>query len=429
MQSRDVAGQTDLGMGIGESAQHPVLSITQPGILPQVALARGGKVRKTEASGSRLHKLAGRQHRSVQATIARAIENGPVVLPSSLPNSVSESGAHSMPEQDSHADELDKSARRTLSPREKASHSVATPGGPSAGQGSQFITSASLTLRGEAGGVGPEENVDGTPAHAAPAAAWNCSGLKASTAQGTGAVLATEYEHKSESILADSRMLDALATRGFSLGGGPNSLLRGMTLRILADTIFANLPGNSPALAMSAVGIRLGNDGPADSAANSGTQPLETTSGATLGFMLAGALTIHLGSQAERPTLLLVVSDEDTRDSMTVMLFAEGYQVVAVANGRDAWNVLRSPFAPINMMLLDVHLPDISGVHLVQRLRQNYPRLPVFAWMNGSEPAEVARLGELGVHHYRLAQAAEFSELVESVRAFLRGASPHGRTG
>jgi DNA-binding response OmpR family regulator len=179
-------------------------------------------------------------------------------------------------------------------------------------------------------------------------------------------------------------------------------------------------------MAMSAVAIRLGKSGLADSPANSGTQLPENASGVTLGFMLAGSLTLHLGSQAERPTLLLVESDEHTRDMMTVMLFAEGYQVVAVANGRDAWNVLRSPFAPINMMLLDVYLPDISGVHLVQRLRQNYPRLPVFAWMNGSEPAEVARLGELGVYHYRHARAAELSELVESVRAFLRGASHLG---
>jgi DNA-binding response OmpR family regulator len=143
----------------------------------------------------------------------------------------------------------------------------------------------------------------------------------------------------------------------------------------------------------------------------------------TLGFVLAGSLIRDNGWQAERPALLLVESDEKTRDTMTAMLFAEGYHVVAVASGRDAWNVLRSPFAPIDMMLLDVHLPDISGLHLVQRLRQNYPTLPVFAWMYGSEPAEVAHLGQLGVYHYTPERAPEVAELLESVRDFLRGTS------
>jgi CheY-like chemotaxis protein len=134
-------------------------------------------------------------------------------------------------------------------------------------------------------------------------------------------------------------------------------------------------------------------------------------------------LALHLGPQAEPPTLLRVESDEATRDAMTMMLFAEGYQVVAVATGRDAWNVLRAPFTPIDIMLLDVHLPDISGLHLVQRLRPTYPRLPVFAWMLGSEPAVAAQLDELGVFHFLRGQSAESTELVETVRAYLRSPS------
>src|SRR5262249_30553697 len=120
--------------------------------------------------------------------------------------------------------------------------------------------------------------------------------------------------------------------------------------------------------------------------------------GLPLGFLLTNPLNVG-GPQAERPTLLLVESDELTRDAMTVMLHQEGYQVLAVATGRDAWNVLRAPFSPIDMVLLDVHLPDISGVQLVQRLRDTYPRLPVFAWMHGSEPTQTAQLVKLGVHH------------------------------
>lgn len=135
-------------------------------------------------------------------------------------------------------------------------------------------------------------------------------------------------------------------------------------------------------------------------------------------------MTLHLGTQAERPTLLLVESDESTRDAMTLMLFGEGYQVVAAATGRDAWHVLRNPFTPIDMMLLDVHLPDVGGLQLVQRLRELYPALPVFAWMHGPEPAGAAQLRRLGVHAYARGDSTELTDLVETVRAFLRG-YPH----
>jgi DNA-binding response OmpR family regulator len=128
--------------------------------------------------------------------------------------------------------------------------------------------------------------------------------------------------------------------------------------------------------------------------------------------------------QAERRTLLLVESDGDTRDAMTMMLFTEGYQVVAVPTGRDAWKVLRYPFTPIDGMLLDVHLPDVSGIQLVRRLRETYPTLPVFAWMYRAEPAEAAQLGQFGVHQHTCDPSAETAELVEAVRSFLRGASP-----
>jgi CheY-like chemotaxis protein len=138
-------------------------------------------------------------------------------------------------------------------------------------------------------------------------------------------------------------------------------------------------------------------------------------------FLIANRLSLYPSPEVEPATLLLVESEEETRDAMTVMLFKEGYQVLAVATGRDAWNVLRSPFSPIDGVLLDVHLPDIDGVQLVQRLREVYPTLPVFTWGNGSEPGKAAQLVKLGVQHLTRMRAAELGQLIDTVRAFLRG--------
>jgi CheY-like chemotaxis protein len=159
--------------------------------------------------------------------------------------------------------------------------------------------------------------------------------------------------------------------------------------------------------------------GPADA---SDQETVDAGYGVLLSVLLANPLTLYPGPETEQPTLLLVESDENTRDAMTVMLFQEGYQVLAVATGRDAWNVLRAPFAPIDIVLLDVHLPDISGVQLCQRLREAYPNLPVFAWVPGSASVEAAQLVKLGVQHWA-GHAEELTELVGTVRAFLRGGS------
>jgi CheY-like chemotaxis protein len=149
-------------------------------------------------------------------------------------------------------------------------------------------------------------------------------------------------------------------------------------------------------------------------------EALDAGYGALLSLLIANPLTLYPGPEAEPPTLLLVESDEEARDAMTVMLFQEGYQVTAVGTGRDAWNVLRAPFAPVDGVLLDVHLPDISGVQLCQRLRGAYPNLPVFAWLHGLGQAEAAQLAQMGVPHCAT-RSAELAELLGTVRAFLRG--------
>jgi CheY-like chemotaxis protein len=190
----------------------------------------------------------------------------------------------------------------------------------------------------------------------------------------------------------------------------------------LPDAVWARVITAEPAqdVGFSAHGPGVGRlAGAADS---SDKETLDAGYGALFGVLLANPLALYPGPETEQPTLLLVESDEDTRDAMTVMLFQEGYQVLAVATGRDAWNVLRAPFSPIDAVLMDVHLPDISGVQLCQRLREAYPKMPVFAWVPGSASAEAAQLVKLGVQHWS-GQSEALAELVGTVRAFLRGSS------
>src|SRR5262249_10150123 len=67
-------------------------------------------------------------------------------------------------------------------------------------------------------------------------------------------------------------------------------------------------------------------------------------------------------------TVLLVDDDRLILRSVTFLLQQEGYHVVPVASGAEALTAARR--IPPDVVLLDVALPDLSGVELCRRLRK-----------------------------------------------------------
>src|SRR5207245_9638516 len=81
--------------------------------------------------------------------------------------------------------------------------------------------------------------------------------------------------------------------------------------------------------------------------------------------------------EQHEPTVLIIEDDESVATAMTCLLTREGYLVMTAATGHDALGMLRRPLSPIDVVILDVHLPDVSGISLCTRLREFYPKLPV----------------------------------------------------
>jgi len=123
--------------------------------------------------------------------------------------------------------------------------------------------------------------------------------------------------------------------------------------------------------------------------------------------------------EKHQPTVLLVEDDEVTRDAMTAILVHEGYLVLTAGSGHDAMEVLRTPLSSIDVVLLDIHLPDINGTDLCARVRDIQPEVPVIVCSGEAEPAEVAQLLELGVRRY-FQKPMAIDELLATVEANLR---------
>jgi DNA-binding response OmpR family regulator len=123
-------------------------------------------------------------------------------------------------------------------------------------------------------------------------------------------------------------------------------------------------------------------------------------------------------SDNRQPTVLLVEDDEATRHIMTRILVREGYLALTAESGHDALSYLRAPLSPIDVVILDVHLPDVSGIDLCARIREQHPNVPVVVCTGEADPTEAARLLALGVRRYFCKPIAA-DELLASVEAAL----------
>jgi len=117
-----------------------------------------------------------------------------------------------------------------------------------------------------------------------------------------------------------------------------------------------------------------------------------------------------------QPTLLLVEDDELVRDAMTRLFVREGYLVLTASTGHDAIGVLRTPSSPIDVVLLDIGLPDVSGADLCARLRQFFPNLPVVVCTGAASQEEADELRRLGITRF-FCKPIAMSELVAAVRS------------
>lgn len=124
-------------------------------------------------------------------------------------------------------------------------------------------------------------------------------------------------------------------------------------------------------------------------------------------------------AKSHQPTVLIVEDDESIRDAMTRVLVREGYLAMTAETGHDALGFLRTPLSPINVVILDVHLPDVSGIDLCARIRELHPTMPIIVCTGEAEPDEAARLLELGVHRY-FRKPVAVDELLATVEASLK---------
>lgn len=133
-------------------------------------------------------------------------------------------------------------------------------------------------------------------------------------------------------------------------------------------------------------------------------------------FPLAGAHTI------------LVVDDVGVVRKVAFRLLSDaGYRVFEAASAAEALEVLATARQPIDLAVVDVIMPDVSGVDLVRLIHEEWPAVRIL--FMSAHPAEI--LVREGLDHpgvYFLAKPFTRTELMEKVEIVLRSRKHDGQS-
>ena len=95
-------------------------------------------------------------------------------------------------------------------------------------------------------------------------------------------------------------------------------------------------------------------------------------------------------------TVLIVDDDEGMRDTLTAILKRE-YRVLRVSSGEAALPVLNKE--DVDLLLLDVRLPGISGFEVLRIVKENYNLIEVLMISALHEIKSAVKAMKLGAYH------------------------------
>ncbi|HWR59333.1 MAG TPA: two-component system response regulator CreB, partial [Thermodesulfovibrionales bacterium] len=133
----------------------------------------------------------------------------------------------------------------------------------------------------------------------------------------------------------------------------------------------------------------------------------------------------HSNKEERMRRRILVVEDEPSiSDNIVYALSTEGFDPVPCGTGREALEILRTQ--GINLVIVDIGLPDVDGLELAHEIRRSKATPIIFVTARSGEIDRIVGL-ELGADDY-VVKPFSPRELVARIRAVLRRTSEMGNT-
>lgn len=96
---------------------------------------------------------------------------------------------------------------------------------------------------------------------------------------------------------------------------------------------------------------------------------------------------------------ILVVDDDDQIGRLLKRyLESEGYETVVASSGQEALD--QSEKQPIDLVILDVFMPGLTGLDVLLQLKRKYPQLPVLMLTSNQDEVIAISAFKLGAYDY-----------------------------
>jgi two-component system, OmpR family, KDP operon response regulator KdpE len=120
--------------------------------------------------------------------------------------------------------------------------------------------------------------------------------------------------------------------------------------------------------------------------------------------------------ETSSPSIMLVEPDRSIQKSLRRDLCGQGHSLMMASNARQALALLS--LKP-DLILLELKLPDMSGLELLVRLRQRGEELPIITFSNNCDTCTKVQALDLGASDF-LPKPFDVEELAARIRVALR---------
>lgn len=90
---------------------------------------------------------------------------------------------------------------------------------------------------------------------------------------------------------------------------------------------------------------------------------------------------------ATSPAILITDDDRDFRETLKVIFEPRGFRTFLADNGEAALDIVQSQ--EVHLLLLDLHMPKLSGLETIHRVKQLRSRLPCILISAGLDEATI----------------------------------------
>lgn len=115
--------------------------------------------------------------------------------------------------------------------------------------------------------------------------------------------------------------------------------------------------------------------------------------------------------------ILVCDDDKEIVDAIQIYLSAEGYTIIKAYNGIQALEIIES--SEIHLVLLDIMMPEMDGIRVTMKLRENNSTLPIILLTAKSEDSDKVLGLNVGADDY-ITKPFNPLELIARVKSSLR---------